>query len=78
MLWRKDRVTERKGEKYLANPEFEETADLPIDSMHSLFSGGAGIDHRFSTATEGSLGAGASISRDETSGATSVAPVRKS
>ena len=42
----------------------------------TLFSGGLGIDHRFSKATEGSLGAGASTSRDETFGVTAIAPVR--
>jgi hypothetical protein len=42
----------------------------------TLLSTGLGLDHRFSTATQGALGAGASFSRDETGGVTSVAPVR--
>jgi hypothetical protein len=42
----------------------------------SLVSGGLGFDHRFNTSTEGSLGAGASISRDEIGGVATLAPVR--
>jgi len=42
----------------------------------TILSAGLGLDHRFSTATVGTLGAGASLSRDETSGVTNVAPVR--
>jgi hypothetical protein len=42
----------------------------------TLLSTGLGVDHRFSTATQGTLGAGASFSRDEAGGVTSVAPVR--
>jgi hypothetical protein len=42
----------------------------------TLLSGGLGIDHRFSTATQGSLGAGASLSRDQIGGVASIAPVR--
>src|SRR5438874_619238 len=42
----------------------------------TILSAGLGLDHRFSTATVGTLGTGASLSRDETSGVTNVAPVR--
>jgi hypothetical protein len=42
----------------------------------TLVSGSLGIDHRFSAATQGTLGAGASLSRDQIGGVTSTAPVR--
>jgi hypothetical protein len=42
----------------------------------TLVSGSVGIDHRFSAATQGTLGAGASLSRDEIGGVASLAPVR--
>jgi hypothetical protein len=42
----------------------------------TLVSGSLGIDHRFSAATQGTLGAGASLSRDQIGGVTSLAPVR--
>jgi len=42
----------------------------------SIVAGGVGIDHRFDLSTEGSLGAGASISRDEVNGVSTLAPVR--
>ena len=51
-------------------------SSLGTGNSSTLLSAGLGLDHRFSTATEGSLGAGASISRDEIGGVTSVAPVR--
>ena len=45
-------------------------------SSSSTLSAGLGLDHRFSAATAGTLGAGASLSRDEIGGVVSVAPLR--
>ena len=45
-------------------------------SSSTLLSAGLGLDHRFSAATAGTLGAGASLSRDEIGGVVSVAPLR--
>ena len=49
---------------------------LNSGTSSSIVAGGLGIDHRFDLSTEGSLGAGASISRDEVKGVSTLAPVR--
>lgn len=49
---------------------------LNSGTSSSIVAGGLGIDHRFDLSTEGSLGAGASISRDEVNGVSTLAPVR--
>jgi hypothetical protein len=54
---------------------FSRTATGPATSS-SLVASALGIDHRFNTSTEGSLGAGASISRDELDGVSTRAPIR--